>query len=283
MFFEGVNVNTIFSSKGVFWLPSIAAIAVLGSSLSAAAETVDMVSSQPSTEPSVTVASPNQPTAEPENENQNFSTQTAAESTVTNLTEVQQFPNAVTPETAGQILTPVPGTVATSSASLTTESAQPTSEPSDNKVAQSDIDIGRPTRGGRSYIGVAGNIGLNGGESSLGDGNFGVVSKIGLTNAFSVRPSAIFGDNTTILVPITYDFTLQSADPFNEPLAIAPYVGVGAAIKTGDDSQVGFLASGGIDVPLSTQFTATAAVNAGFFDETDVGLLLGVGYNFTGF
>ncbi|WP_322746072.1 hypothetical protein [Nostoc sp. LEGE 06077] len=44
-----------------------------------------------------------------------------------------------------------------------------------------------------------------------------------------------------------------------------------------------FLVSGGIDVPLNTQFTATASVNAGFFDRTEVGLLVGVGYNFSGF
>jgi len=98
-----------------------------------------------------------------------------------------------------------------------------------------------------------------------------------------VRPSAVIGDNTTVLLPITYDFNFRSADAFSEPLPIAPYVGVGAAYKTGDDSQFAFLVSGGIDVPLTPQFSATAAVNAGFFNQTDVGLLLGVGYNFSGF
>ena len=83
--------------------------------------------------------------------------------------------------------------MATSSATLTSEFVQPTSEttaqPSATKVAQSDIDLGRTTRGGSSYIGVAANIGLSGdGSSSLGDGNFAVVSKVGLTNSISVRP-----------------------------------------------------------------------------------------------
>ncbi len=68
------------------------------------------------------------------------------------------------------------------------------------------------------------------------------------------------------------------------PLKLAaPYIGAGAAFKTGDDSEIGLLISGGIDVPLTPQFTATAAVNAGFFNTTDIGLLLGVGYNFSGF
>jgi hypothetical protein len=277
-----VNVNTIFLRKGVFWLPSIAALAVLSSSLSANAQTMDnKVNTQPLTVPSIIVASPNEFSTEVDTSNQNFSTETS-------LTKVQQLPNTGIQENASVTLTPIPGTVATSSATLTSELVQPTSQttsqPSPTRVAQSDIDLGRTTRGGSSYIGVAANIGLSGdGDSSLSDGNFAVVSKIGLTNSISVRPSAVFGDNTTVLLPITYDFTFQSADPFSEPLPIAPYVGVGAAYKTGDDSQFAFLVSGGIDVPLTPQFTATASVNAGFFDQTDVGLLLAVGYNFSGF
>lgn len=282
-------MNTIFLRKGVFWLPSIAALTVLSSGLSAIAQTVDKVGSQPLTDPSATVASPNDFSTELDTASQNLSTETTETFTVTNLAKVQQPPNAAIQENASVTPTPIPGTVATSSATLTSEFVQPTSQttaqPSAPKVAQSDIDLGRTTRGGgSSYIGVAANIGLSGdADSSLGDGNFAVVSKIGLTNSISVRPSAVFGDNTTILLPITYDFSFKSADAFSEPLAIAPYIGVGGAYKTGDDSQFAFLVTGGIDVPLTPQFTATAAVNAGFFDKTDVGLLLGVGYNFTGF
>ncbi|MBD2725266.1 hypothetical protein H6G96_02760 [Nostoc sp. FACHB-892] len=272
-------MNTIFFRKGVFWLPSIAALAVLSSGLSANAQTL--------TDPSATVASPNDFSAEVDTASQNLSTETTETFTVRNLTKEQQLSNTAIQENASATLTPIPGTVATSSTTLTSESVEPTSQtiaqPSDSKVAQSDIDLGRTTSGGSSYIGVAANIGLSGGDSSLGDGNFAVISKIGLTNSISVRPSAVLGDNTTVLLPITYDFTFQSADAFSEPLPIAPYVGVGAAYKTGDDSQFAFLVSGGIDVPLSPQFTATAAVNAGFFNETDIGLLLGVGYNFSGF
>ncbi|MEH2455499.1 hypothetical protein [Nostoc sp.] len=282
-------MNTIFLRKGVCWLPSIAALTVLSSGLSAIAQTVDKVGSQPLTDPSATVASPNYFSTKLDTASQNLSTETTETFTVTNLAKVQQPSNAAIQENASVTPTPIPGTVATSSATLTSEFAQPTSQttaqPSAPKVAQSDIDLGRTTRrGGSSYIGVAANIGLSGdADSSLADGNFAVVSKIGLTNSISVRPSAVFGDNTTILLPITYDFSFKSADAFSEPLAIAPYIGVGGAYKTGDDSQFAFLVTGGIDVPLTPQFTATAAVNAGFFDKTDVGLLLGVGYNFTGF
>jgi len=277
-------VNNIFLRKDVFWLPSLAALAVVGTSLSAHAQTATPVDNQQLTEPSVTASSSNQENTEPWTKIQEFS----PGNTVSSTTEPQQFNSPNIQDAATRTITPVPGTVATTSSTLAPESVEPTSQPSTaqtptSTIAQSDIDVGRPTRGGRSYIGIGANIGISGDDSSLGDGNFTAISKIGLTNAFSVRPSAVFGNSTTILIPVTYDFSLQPADAFSEPLAIAPYVGVGAAIKTGDDSQVGFLASGGIDFPLSTQFTATAAVNAGFFDDTDVGLLIGVGYNFSGF
>jgi hypothetical protein len=266
-------VNTSFLRTGVFWLPSIAAFTVLSSSLSAIAQTVEPVSTQPLTEAPAAVVSGNELSTELE------TTETTEPSTVANVTKIQQFSHAGTEET----LTPIPGTVATSSATLNSEPQQANSQTSDPRIAQSDIDLGTTTRGGSSYVGVAANIGLSGGSSSLGDGNFAVISKVGLTNSISVRPSAIFGDNTTILLPVTYDFSFQSTDPFKEPLAFAPYVGVGAAWKSGDNSEFAFLVSGGIDVPLSSQFTATASVNAGFFNQTDVGLLLGVGYNFSGF
>ena len=65
-------------------------------------------------------------------------------------------------------------------------------------------------------------------------------------------------------------------------------LGVGAARrrhrslgkKLCDLLNVGFLVTGGFDVPISPQFTATAGVNAGFLDKTNVELLLGIGYNF---
>lgn len=285
-------MNIIVLRKSLSLLPCLATVAVLGSGLSAVAQTVEP-SSQPGGDTAATVASPKELSAELQTKNQNLSTETNPNSVslvnnqaaVSDLTQVQQFPSAATPETANRILTPIPGTAATLSAALAPQPSeptgqQPTSQPSAAKVAQADIEPGRPTRGGKSYLGVAGNIGLSGG-APLGDGNFAVISKIGLTNNISVRPSAVIGDNTVILAPLTYDFSFQQVgDPFGEPLPIAPYIGAGAAFKVGDNSKVALLLTGGIDVPLNSRFTATAAVNAGFFDQTDVGLLLGVGYNF---
>lgn len=185
-------------------------------------------------------------------------------------------------ETATQ---PFPG-VTTSAAALAAPTQQPTAEtpnlPNDSEVAQTDIELGRTTRAGRSYVGVGFNIGF-GGDSALGDGSFAVISKIGLTNTLSVRPSVLIGDDTTFLIPVTYDFNIRQSDPF-EPVRFAPYVGGGVTISTGDDSDIGFLVTGGVDVPLTPQFTATAALNVGFqSDEVPVGVILGVGYTFPGF
>ena len=145
------------------------------------------------------------------------------------------------------------------------------------------IEPGRATRGGFSYVGVGGNIGLAGGETALGVGNFTVISKIGLTEAVSARPAVVIGDDTTILIPLTYDFTIQPTGAATEVISgFSPYVGGGLAIATGSNSDVGPMVTAGADVPIGSQFTANAGVNVGFFDSTSVGLTVGVGYNFDG-
>lgn len=178
----------------------------------------------------------------------------------------------------------IPGATATSAAALTRSDINSQAEESTetvDKVAQIDVDVdpGQPTRGGSSYIGVAGNLGL-GGESALGEGSFMVISKIGFTRAISARPSVAIEDDPVILLPVTYDFSRQPTEAFEERFPVAPYVGAGIAIETSDDAGIGPLLTAGIDVPLNPQFTATAAVNAAFLDETDVGISIGVGYNF---
>lgn len=197
---------------------------------------------------------------------------------------------------------PIPGTLETSAASLTAMPVSPSPEaPSnaaDTTVAQTEIDPGRPTRGGQSYIGIGGSIGLSG-DSAIGDGGFAINAKVGLTPTISVRPGVIIGDSTDFLLPVTYDFVIQTDDPF-EPVPFAPFVGGGVAFSTGgdegdidDDADVddddgdgdgdsfGFLLTAGADFPISPQFVANAAVNVGFYDgSTDFGILLGVGYTF---
>ncbi len=165
---------------------------------------------------------------------------------------------------------------------LTPELTEPTSQtkPLTLPLAQTTVSPGRSTQSGSSYVGIGGNIGIGTGDTALGRGSFAVISKIGLTRNFSVRPSVLFGDSTTILVPVTYDFSFGEGPTSNLGFSAAPYLGAGVSISTGNNSNVGFLLTGGIDVPLSSQFTATAAVNASLSGNTAVGILVGVGYNF---
>jgi hypothetical protein len=161
-----------------------------------------------------------------------------------------------------------------SSASQTPET---TSETTTSVVAQAEGTTPplRATRSGPSYIGVGSNIGVRG-DTRLSEGSAKVFGKVGLTEILSARPSALIGRNAAFLLPVTLDFAPGQA----LGLRAAPYIGGGVAISTARDSTIGPLVTGGVDVPVSPRVTATAGVNVGFVDRTDVGLLLGVGYNF---
>ncbi len=105
-----------------------------------------------------------------------------------------------------------------------------------------------------------------------------VISKIGLNNYLSFRPLALIEEDLTFLLSLTVDFWGKQVPEAD--LRIAPYLGGGLSIATGEDDTVGLLISGGLDIPLSPKFTANTAINVKFIDNTGVGLLLGVGYNF---
>ncbi|MCY7323966.1 MAG: hypothetical protein LH660_19745 [Phormidesmis sp. CAN_BIN36] len=179
-----------------------------------------------------------------------------------------------TPTTPTQTTPEIQPTVPTE----TTPTTTPQTTPILNQVSP-----GRSTRSGSSYVGVGGNIGIGSGDTALGEGSFAVISKIGLLRSFSVRPSLLFSGDVTILLPITYDFSFGEGPTETLGFSAAPYVGIGAAISTGDGADVALLLTGGVDVPISSQFTATAAVNATVTGEAAIGILVGVGYNFSGF
>jgi hypothetical protein len=189
---------------------------------------------------------------------------------------------------------PIPGTTLTSAANLlgqptansnsrTSSSRTENSTTSNSQkkkgtqVAQYEIEPGRETRSGSSYVGAGGNIGLTG-ESGIGNNGFALFSKIGLTRALSVRPMVVFSDDTDFIIPITYDFPI-AAEPFQR-INLAPFVGVGAIITTYRERNAGLALTGGVDIPINANFTAVGSVTVGFVDTTSVGLLLGVGYNF---
>lgn len=139
-----------------------------------------------------------------------------------------------------------------------------------------DVDPGRTTRTGSSYIGVGANAGFGDGDDALSEFSFAAFAKIGFTPDISLRPSVLIRDNVSVLIPLTLDFFQRDLGP----VEIGPYFGGGLAISTGDDSEVGPLLSAGVDVPIDNRFTGTLGFNLAFFDDLNAGFLLGVGYNF---
>ncbi|OLP20301.1 hypothetical protein BST81_00755 [Leptolyngbya sp. 'hensonii'] len=110
----------------------------------------------------------------------------------------------------------------------------------------------------------------------LGQGSFAILSKIGLLEYLSVRPTVLIADTVTVLVPVTLDFPIGDG-PVHR---VTPYVGLGLGIFTQDRTAVDLILTGGLDVPLSPELTATTAVNASVTGVTSLGLLLGIGYSF---
>lgn len=127
-----------------------------------------------------------------------------------------------------------------------------------------------------SYIGIGVNLGIAG-DAAIGDTSFAVLSKIALNPYLSLRPSLLIEDDVSVLVPVTYDFGIAGPGA-----GIAPFAGLGLTFSTGDDNNVDFLLTGGLDFPINSSLVATASANlAPFGDEVDFGILLGLGYTFS--
>ncbi|MFP5270698.1 hypothetical protein [Coleofasciculus sp.] len=132
---------------------------------------------------------------------------------------------------------------------------------------------------GRSYIGVGGNIGLDGEETNLGEGSLVIVTKAGFTENFSLHNAVMFGDETTTTVALSANFPIKA--PVTGQTIVIPFVGGGVLLQPDKEWEADPLVSGGVDIPIPPRFTGTVRVNVVFpeDDETDVGLVLGVGYN----
>jgi hypothetical protein len=222
------------------------------------------------------------------------STTTEASAAIT--PEVTETSATVAPETAEavaetQSFTPDSTTAAdltpaTAPTDSTAEIAPTTSEQSQVAQIPTSPVLTRPPA--NNYIGA----GVNFGD----DTSFAVVSKFAITQfsdyGVSLRPSVLFGDSVNFRVPITIESRLNTES--EQANRFAPYAGLGVAIDTDDDDEgdsdidndddgdddVGFMLTAGSDFLLTNRITATAGLNLIFNDDTDLELLLGVGYNF---
>ena len=134
----------------------------------------------------------------------------------------------------------------------------------------------------RSYIGLGGNIGISGEETNLGDSGFSLIGRTAFTENISLHTATIFGDDNISGFAITFGVPISRSSSSDLELAY-PFLGAGIAVEDffGDFNVDGLLTTG-VDVPILERVTGTVRLNLGFAeDDTDVGLLLGVGYNFS--
>ncbi|MGK7904634.1 MAG: hypothetical protein AB4352_25165 [Hormoscilla sp.] len=129
-----------------------------------------------------------------------------------------------------------------------------------------------------TYLGIGADIGL-GGDTALGESGFATVGKLGFTDNLSLRTASSIGDGVVLMLSVAYDFPIDR-EPF-EPVVLAPFIGGGVAFEL-DEGNSGPMISGGVDYPVSKELTATARINVAFIQEetTDVGIILGIAYNF---
>jgi hypothetical protein len=147
-------------------------------------------------------------------------------------------------------------------------------------MAQSALPI-ESFQSPNSYIGIGGAIGVNGNTTSLGSGGLTVVSKLRFTDNLSLHDATVlFGrEAATSMIILSADFPIRNSE--GRTIA-APFIGGGAQLRYADGLFVSPAVSGGVDIPMSSNFTGTVRLNAGFPNNrsADVGLIIGAGYSF---
>ena len=132
--------------------------------------------------------------------------------------------------------------------------------------------VGQPMKGG-NYVAVGGST-----EGAVVNG------KYALSNHFSVRPevftNADFSEDSdergvAVFAPVTYDFTSNNSNSFFQP-----YVGAGAGVTTGEETELQFVTTAGADVRLGNRYTINGSVNYMPLDEQRVDFVAGLGYRF---
>ncbi|VEP14094.1 conserved exported hypothetical protein [Hyella patelloides LEGE 07179] len=152
------------------------------------------------------------------------------------------------------------------------------SDREDIEVTSEEEEEKEPTR---SYIGLGGTIGISGDATPLGEGGFSLIGRSAFTDKFSLHTSSLFQDDGLSLFSLTLGFPIGNSSSERELLF--PFAGAGIAIEDlFGDFGVDALITTGVDIPIGKKFVGTARVNITFPEnDTDIGLLLGIGYNFS--
>ncbi len=135
------------------------------------------------------------------------------------------------------------------------------------------------TNGG--YVGIGNVIGLGGNTTSLGTGGLTILTKVRFSDNLSLHDATVlFGSGVaTSMIILTTDFPIRNG---SGQTVISPFIGGGAMLRYAQGLYISPALSGGVDIPLSQDITGTIRLNAGFPSNrnTDLGILVGVGYNF---
>lgn len=126
----------------------------------------------------------------------------------------------------------------------------------------------------RSYFGPAFATGN-------GSGSFGAISRFPLSPNYSIRPSAIFGGNATIIrLPVTYDFIFSDKEPFERNPVVTFNVGGGVQYSSvnNQSSKFSLLATVGVDVNLFEGVALVSNYNTDFGSIN--GVNFGLGFEF---
>lgn len=153
---------------------------------------------------------------------------------------------------------------------------QPTEKPKNQPIEAQSSESKRSDR--INYIGIGGAIGLeNEGGTALGDGGFSILGRLSLTDNLSIHSSSIISGDNLISIAATGGIPIKNQETGR--IIVFPFVGGGISADT-EDFNVDPVVTGGVDVPINQLITGTARINANFADETDIGILLGVGVDF---
>ena len=158
----------------------------------------------------------------------------------------------------------VVGALCTSAVPATAQSAPTTNVPQNN-----------------GYIGIGSAIGLGGNTTALGTGGVTILTKVRFSDNVSLHDATVLfgGGAATSMIIVSADFPIRNAVG---QTMFSPFIGGGVMLRYAEGLYLSPAISGGIDLPISRDFTGTVRINAGFPNNrrADVGLLVGVGYNF---
>ena len=140
-----------------------------------------------------------------------------------------------------------------------------------------------PPANNTNYIGIGSAIGVSGNTTALGTGGVVILTKVEFSEHLSLHDATIVfgnGDPTSMII-LTAELPIRNDAG---KTILSPFLGGGAMLRYRDGVSFSPAISGGVDIPLSKDFTGTVRLNLGFpsHRSADVGVLIGAGFNLGG-